>query len=131
MAAIHATRARALVGTPYRAQGRDPVFGLDCVGLVLSAFSLPIDMVRADYRLRGNYRAAAIQAILSRFRRVARKEVRPGDLLALLVADDQLHFVVLTNGSFVHADARLRRVVETPGWPEWELIGAYRLRVRK
>jgi murein DD-endopeptidase / murein LD-carboxypeptidase len=33
---------------------------------------------------------------------------------------------VLTDGGFVHADAGLRRVVETPGRPDATLIGAWR-----
>ena len=32
-----AAAARALVGVPFRLQGRDPVLGLDCVGLVGAA----------------------------------------------------------------------------------------------
>lgn len=128
MAAIHAERARALIGTCFRPQGRNVGQGLDCVGLCLAAFDLPTDMVRADYRLRGHYRAEVIHALLRRFRRVGRSQARPGDLLLLEVADSQLHLVVLTGSGFVHADARLRRVVETPGTPPWPLIGIYRRR---
>ena len=32
-----AAAARALVGVPFRLQGRDPALGLDCVGLVGAA----------------------------------------------------------------------------------------------
>jgi hypothetical protein len=128
LAAIHAKRALALVGTSFRPQGRAVEEGLDCVGLCLAAFDLPSDMVRADYRLRGSYRAEAIHALLLRFRRVPRTQARPGDLQLLEVADNQLHLAVMTEFGFVHADARLRRVVETPGEPAWPLIGTYRRR---
>ena len=47
----YAERARALVGTRFRAQGRG-VGGLDCVGVVLATFGLPLHLVRRDYRLR-------------------------------------------------------------------------------
>jgi len=30
----------------------------------------------------------------------------------------------------VHAHAGIRRVVETPGMPEWPVVAAYRRRVR-
>jgi hypothetical protein len=30
----------------------------------------------------------------------------------------QLHLAILTGRGFIHADARLRRVVETPGRPD-------------
>ena len=131
MAAVDAERARALVGVPFRPQGRDPEQGLDCVGLCLAAFRLPSEGVRHDYRLRGDYRDEARAALLRYFRRVSARQRRPGDLLMLAVADDQLHLAVSTGAGFVHADARLRQVVETPGEPEWPLIGTYRRRVRR
>jgi len=130
MAAIDATRARALIGVPFRPQGRDAEQGLDCLGLCLAAFCLSSEAVRSDYRLRGNYRNEIMAALLRSFRRVSSRQKRPGDLLLLAAAADQLHFAVQTDAGFVHADVRLRRVVETPGEPEWPLIGVYRRRVR-
>jgi hypothetical protein len=35
----------------------------------------------------------------------------------------QLHLAIRTWRGFVHADAALRRVVERPGAPEWEVLG--------
>jgi hypothetical protein len=55
-----AERARAHVGTRFRPQGRDPRFGLDCVGLILCTFGLPADAVRKDYRLRGEHRGVLL-----------------------------------------------------------------------
>jgi hypothetical protein len=46
----------------------------------------------------------------------------------MTVAADQMHLGVLTANGFVHADARLRKVVETPGEPGWPVIGIYRRR---
>lgn len=129
MAVIHAERARALVGVPFRAQGRDPATGLDCAGLVIAAFELPTDLGRTNYRLRGEHFGELMNALAGPFRRVGRGKARAGDLLLLRVADDQAHLAVLTNAGFVHADARLRRVVETPGEPEWQMAAAYRKRV--
>jgi hypothetical protein len=40
----------------------------------------------------------------------------------------QLHLAVRTSHGFVHAHAGIRRVVETPGMPEWPMIGVYRMR---
>ena len=126
-----AARARALVGVPFRAQGRDPHRGLDCVGSVLAACSLPVELGRSDYRLRGNHGAELTRELLRHFRRVARKDRRVGDLILMSVGDDQLHLGVVTDRGFVHADARLRQVVETPGEPEWPVIGTYRRRTRR
>lgn len=129
MALIDADRAMALVGTPFRAQGR-AACGLDCVGLVLAACDLPQGMARDDYRLRGNHRGEIIGALAALFRRVNFARRRVGDLLLMAVAEDQLHLGVLTARGFVHADARLRRVVETPGTPRWPVIAIYRRRTR-
>ncbi|MDP9422877.1 MAG: C40 family peptidase [Pseudomonadota bacterium] len=127
MAKIHATRAIALVGTPFRPQGRNPSHGLDCIGLCLIAYGLPVSMARDDYRLRGDHRDEIETAILTNFRRVGHARPRPGDLLLMLPAADQPHLGILTVGGFVHADARLRHVVETPGAPSWPVAGTYRL----
>lgn len=130
MAAIHATRALALVGTPFRAQGRDPCHGLDCIGLCLIAFDLPAEMARDDYRLRGDHDGELRAAISTRFRRLRPAIAMAGDMMVMAPADDQLHLGILTSHGFVHADARLRSVVETPGRPTWKVTGLYRLRRR-
>ena len=129
MAKIDIDRALALVGTPFRAQGRGPA-GLDCVGLVLAACDLPQGLARDDYQLRGDHRGEIMGALGARFRRVNPARRRVGDLLLMAVAEDQLHLGVLTPRGFVHADARLRRVVETPGLPRWPVIAIYRRRTR-
>ena len=131
MAATDAERARALVGVPFRPQGRDASQGLDCVGLCLAAYCLPPETGRRNYRLRGDYRAEIKAIVRHWFRRVGKSQSRPGDMLLMAVTADQLHLAVRTDPGFVHADARLRRVVETPGEPDWPLIGAYRRRAHR
>ena len=123
----YAERARALVGTPFRLQGRGPE-GLDCIGVAVATFDLPIENVRRDYRMRGDHEAELRSFLARDFRRVSAKGIRPGDLMLMRVSDDQLHLGVRTAAGFVHADAGLRRVVETPGMPEWPLVGTYRRR---
>jgi hypothetical protein len=125
----HAERARALVGTRFRPQGRG-VGGLDCVGVVLATYEIRPAEVRQDYRLRGSHRAEVEQSLSKSFRRIARNAARPGDVMLFAVADDALHLAVRTATGFVHAHAGLRRVVETPGEPAWPLLGIYRKRVR-
>lgn len=123
-------RARALVGTRFRPQGRSPALGLDCVGLVLCAFDLPEDHVRRDYRLRGNHRQEMMRELGRAFRRVPGSQFRSADLLVMRVAHDQLHLGIVTDTGFVHADARLGKVVETPGKPRWPIAAAFRRRMR-
>ncbi len=127
----YAGRARALVGTRFRAQGRTPALGLDCIGLVLCAFELPAEGIRRDYRIRGDHRRELLAGLNGPFRRVAPSRRQHGDVMVLQVAPDQLHLAILTNGGFVHADARLGKVVETTGTPRWPILGHFRRRRAK
>jgi murein DD-endopeptidase / murein LD-carboxypeptidase len=130
MANRDAERARKLVGTRFRAQGRDPKTGLDCAGLAIAAFRLQTAQFRRDYRLRGDHRHE-LESVLERdFRRVPRTQCRAGDLLMLAVAADQLHLAIKTGAGFVHADAKHGKVVETPGEPRWKTVAVYRRRAR-
>ncbi|HVL29104.1 MAG TPA: NlpC/P60 family protein [Sphingomicrobium sp.] len=126
----YAGRARALVGTRFRAQGRTPSLGLDCVGLVICAFGLPERTVRRDYRLRGDHLRELLDGLAGPFRRVPPSRRRPGDVVVLQVGRDQLHLGILTDTGFVHADARLGKVVETGGVPQWPILAHFRRRRR-
>lgn len=121
-------RALALVGSPFRPQGRDSRTGVDCVGLVLCVFGIPGKEIRRNYRLRGAHRREIEAQLSRRFRRITSKQKRGGDVLLCSVSADQMHLAINCAQSFVHADARLRRVVETPGSPIWPITGVYRLR---
>ncbi|MBV9529258.1 peptidoglycan endopeptidase [Sphingomonas sp.] len=123
-------RARALVGTRFRPQGRSPETGLDCVGLALAVFGIRANAVRRDYRLRGAHGQELSREVLRFFRRVGKVAAAPGDLVISSVALDQLHLSIISDGAFVHADGRIGRVVETPGTPSWPCEGVYRRRVR-
>ena len=123
----YAARALALVGTRFRPQGRGPE-GLDCVGLAMAAFGLPSEQYRRNYRLGGDHDAEVAAALKNGFRKIAARQMRAGDLIIARVASDQLHLCIKTNAGFVHADARLRQVVETPGTPPWPIVALYRKR---
>ena len=123
----YAEAARALVGARFRPQGRTDD-ALDCIGVVLSTFGIAADAVRRDYRLRGDFRSEIEQRLSDYFRAVRSSELRPGDVMLLAAAKDQLHLAIRTQAGFVHAHAGIGRVVETPGLPEWPLLGVYRKR---
>jgi hypothetical protein len=129
MAIEHAERARALIGTRFRAQGRGNE-GLDCIGVVLATFGIDPKSSRNDYRLRGEDPLELDAALLRHFRRLPAGQLAPGDVILMSVDKEQLHRGIRTTGGFVHAHAGLRRVVETPGAPVWKMLGAYRRRLR-
>lgn len=124
-----AAAARALVGVRFRPQGRDPTYGLDCVGLVLSAFGeagQPLSAPR-DYPPRGGS-ADAVAALMANagLAAIDEEEARAGDVLLVAAGAGALHLVVRTACGIVHADAGLRRVVERPGTLAWPILGAWR-----
>jgi murein DD-endopeptidase / murein LD-carboxypeptidase len=127
MAIDYAARAKALVGTRFRAQGRSEA-GLDCIGVALSTFDIPAESARRDYRLRGNHLPELKSRLEAYFRRIPKTQLRAGDLMLLAPAGDQLHLGVRTAQGLVHAHVGIGRVVETPGMPEWPLIRVYRRR---
>ena len=122
-----AERARALVGTPFRPQGRGPD-GMDCVGVAIVTFGVPVDSVRSNYRLSGDHSSELREQLVQYLRRVPSTRLRSGDLMLMKVSREQVHLGVRTQSGFVHAHAGLHMVVETPGLPEWPLSAVYRKR---
>ncbi|WP_380874220.1 hypothetical protein ACFB49_46520 [Sphingomonas sp. DBB INV C78] len=118
-------RARACVGARFRPQGRSAADGLDCVGVAGIAFG--VTALPRDYVLRGvalaRVEAAAEAAGL---RRIEAEGGAAGDLLLVEAGPAQVHLLVATAAGFVHADAGLRRVVETPGPPRWPVLAVWR-----
>jgi cell wall-associated NlpC family hydrolase len=117
--------ARGAVGVRFRLHGRDPAFGLDCVGLAALAARAAgfTGAIPADYAICGGDPSALIDAVGL----VCVIAPAPGDLLLFAVGPAQFHLAVLVPGGVVHADAMLRRVVERPGEPPWPLVAAWRL----
>ena len=117
-------RARGCVGARYRPFGRIAAFGLDCVGVAGIALGLPVP---ANYQLRGGDAERIAQSIARPgLERIATDAAGAGDLTLLEAGIGQLHLIVLTERGYVHADAMLRRVVETPGAPAGLLLGVWR-----
>ena len=123
-------RARALVGTRFVAQGRDPAIGLDCVGLALHAYAIKAAGVSDDYRLSGAHRGAILAFAKARFRRVPILRRRVGDLLLLRPGAAQWHLGIWIGDGLIHADIVSRKVVERPGPPDWPVAAVLRPRAR-
>ena len=130
MTNIAAERAAKLVGTRFRPQGRSVFTGFDCLGLIMAAHRIAPTGAPSDYRLRGDHLEAFMRMAERWFRRIPARSVKPGDVVAMKVAGDQLHLGILTQNGLVHADARIGRVVETPGAPPWPVVATLRRRSR-
>ena len=120
-------RARALIGVRFRPQGRSAEHGLDCIGVAMMATNIPASKVRRDYGLRSDDREELNRELDARgFIRIAPVAAAEGDMLLVQSGPAGLHIVVLTDSGYVHADARLRRVVEVPGQGPWPILSAWR-----
>ncbi len=134
-----AAAAARLIGTPFRLHGRDPVTGLDCVGLIEAAmqgagYALDTPL---SYRLRN----ASIAPLLNALGEApARRTDEPnipdlaGDIVLCVLGSGQHHLLIIEHSgarpssqvSFIHAHAGLRRVVRTPGTPPWPAFARWR-----
>jgi murein DD-endopeptidase / murein LD-carboxypeptidase len=119
-------RARETLGVRFRLHGRDPVYGLDCVGLVAFAAQREDD-VPTGYALR-NAKEAHWADLLDGFgqRRTGGPQ-RRGDVILARPGPAHCHLGLWTGHSLIHADARLGRVVETPGELPWPILGVWSL----
>lgn len=116
-------RARALIGTRFRPQGRSAADGVDCIGL--AALAVGVANVPRDYALRG----MPLRRLTDGLRAVglvAADFMAPGDVLILRPGPAQLHLGIFTGTGLVHGDAGLRRVVERPLPLPWPILGIWR-----
>lgn len=117
--------ARRCVGARFRTQGRDRASGLDCAGVVAVAFDKELPPAR--YGLRGDHgRIIGMVAEAMGLWPVFAGEERRGDLLIVEAGPGQVHMLILTATGFIHADARLRKVVEVPGQSPWPVLAVWR-----
>jgi len=119
---------RGCVGTRFRAQGRTPGLGLDCVGVVLvAARAAGLGRIApAAYALGGDNEPGVEPALAAYGCREVAVPMN-GDVLVVAPAARQRHLAVVTPAGIVHAHAGLGHVVEGPLDPGWIIIGAWRL----
>lgn len=116
--------ARATIGAPFRAHGRDPALGLDCVGVVVCALrAADVSVRERAYALRSGLFPE--DCVPGRLARADGGEA--GDILLCRAGPGQLHLAVRSENGVVHADAALRRVVERPGAVPWPIVAAWRV----
>ncbi len=113
--------ARNFVGTRFRLHGREAETGLDCIGLVIAAYrqaGVEIASTFDDYPLRGMSLPYIINAFTASGLTLCQTRPRIGDIALIACGHGQYHVALLGSDSHIHAHAGLRRVVETPGWPD-------------
>jgi murein DD-endopeptidase / murein LD-carboxypeptidase len=117
-------RARACIGSPFRLHGRSAATGLDCVGLVALAYDI-IDVAPDGYALR-NGEGDRWEAVLDRcFSRRLGPGLQSGDILFMHGGPNQFHLGIWDGDGLIHADTRIRRVVQSPGRVAWPVIGTW------
>ena len=117
-------RARACLGVRFRPQGRDPAYGLDCVGLIAVAGAVAADNVPARYALRGGT-AGDIMAQIDAVGLQRISVAAAGDVMLAEAGPRQFHLLLRTATGFVHADAGIGRVVEVPGAVPWPVLACW------
>lgn len=125
-----AQAALQFVGTPFRLHGRDPLRGLDCVGLLVASLKecgFPASDP-AGYGLRNKTIAHHLEHFgLSHFAPVTGPS-ECGDVLLVKPGPGQHHILICDEyGGFIHAHAGLRRVVHSPGPAGWPIVCHYRI----
>ena len=110
-------RARTLVGSSFRFQGRTAKSGLDCVGLAALVYRLPVHEVPLAYDWRGSTIEDVLGVARGRFGVIKNDKWMPGDLLVAHAGRGRLHLAVWTGAGIIHADAARRYVCERPGFP--------------
>lgn len=126
MSTALASAALGLIGTPFRLHGRDPEYGLDCVGLVAEALRRA---GRATVPPEGySLRAISVAQWLGHAERngLVRTE-RDADVVLCRTNPVQPHLLVIVPGGHVHAHAGLGRVAFLPGPLPWPVALQWRL----
>lgn len=125
-----AEAAGQFVGTPFRLHGRDPLHGLDCVGLVSAALRAigrePV--VPAAYALRNRDITKLVTLAAANGFEETSEPIKPGDMVLVKPGPAQWHLLIAEyGGGFIHAHAGLRRVVRMPGPLGWPVVRQWRL----
>ena len=125
-----AREAEDLVGSPFRLHGRDPVHGLDCVGVALLALrrcGIGVPDI-GGYALRLGEPDRFIPRAEGYGFEPAYGSLLAGDLVILRPSACQLHVAIVSiAGGMIHAHAGLGRVVHQAAAGDWPLQSHWRL----
>ena len=129
-AAMLAQAAARFIAVPFRLHGRDPDFGLDCIGLIASALAATgrTPVIPHSYALRNSDITQLLKfASANDFDEIS-GPIEPGDIILVEPGPAQFHLLIAEHsGSFIHAHAGLRRVVRMPGPLGWSTYCQWRI----
>lgn len=124
-----AAAALTLVGVPFRLHGRDPLAGLDCIGVLEAALGRCGASIRLPngYTLRSRTLPNLTGVVAGIGMASASGDICTGDVLMLRPSPCQHHLAIATGDRrIVHAHAGLRRVVEALRPGAWPLVAHWR-----
>lgn len=121
-----ADAALELVGTPFRLRGRDPVTGIDCMGLIefaLTKAGLPVRMPRT-YTLRQTDAGTLFVGFAKQSGFRPRSGPRRRNDILFFALDGLQHHLAIALGpdDIVHAHAGLGRTIIGKPDPDWRLL---------
>ncbi|PCI43353.1 MAG: hypothetical protein COB49_12390 [Alphaproteobacteria bacterium] len=113
--------ARSCVGSVFRHQGRNPEYGLDCIGLIiyvskvlgLSGFDI------TDYRKIPRRDAISAHVRAAGFGERAKSGMMPGDAVILRIGKYLEHAAIISDRGIIHACEKYGGVVEHGLDAEW------------
>ncbi len=113
--------ARRCVGSPFRHQGRNPAFGLDCVGLIVYVAKMLglTGFDHLDYRKIPVRGAVSSHAHSAGFLRRLKSDMQPGNVVILGFGKYLEHVAIVSDRGIIHACEKYGRVVEHGLNDEW------------
>lgn len=115
--------ARALLGVPWRHQGRNPIVGIDCAGLLLLAFDVHTPTPTYGRNPHSGLLEATMEGLLGA-PLPGVDDLCPGDAVAMAYAGPIRHCGLIAEDihgglSLIHTDSILGRVTEHPLDDKW------------
>ena len=125
-----AAAATSMIGAPFRLHGRDPEFGVDCVGLVACSLeSIGMHPVPpASYSIRNTSIIGLLGCAEASGLAPVQPPIETGDIVLVKPGPAQHHLLIADEAvGFIHAHAGLRQVVRMPAPLPWPVIAAWRI----
>ena len=121
--------ARACLGTPFAHQGRLPMVGLDCIGLVVVALTAAGCAVKDETSYAPRPDGISLIRAIEEHGGVCVSDIQAGDILVFRYDQQPQHVALALSGTrLIHSFAPAGKVVETDIGAYWRrrLVAIYR-----